>query len=246
MPVLRIDTIKYSSFWGAIEHRCPKCGEEFKEKLLSEFRKIETQNGRKNLRKDASFFEIVISYEESKDEEAIKEDIRELLFLLEEYFGVDFNQFKYTYFIHHKKGRTHVHFLFTARNKEGKKIKPKPSQFARLKEEFLENLYPEDYKNYQKIKGKRIGVYPLWAIRRLENLVKNSLEVSEFVKLCRGISIPKARFVGLVMEIKTKEDFEDVLIQLREKLEEKKLRELKLKERKTKKKEEKRTFRFRR
>jgi len=40
--------------------------------------------------------------------------------------------------------------LFTARTKEGKKIKPKPAQFAKLKDDFLRNLYPEDFKKFQK------------------------------------------------------------------------------------------------
>ena len=245
MPVLRFESIKYHSFGRAIKHRCPSCGKEKIEKILTEFRKIETQNGRKNLRKDASFYEIVISYEEYKNKEEIKEDLGYLLRLLEEHFQLDLNQTRFIYFLHHKKGHSHIHFLFTGRTKEGKKIKPKPGQFKKLKEDFLKYLYPEDWKRYKKIQNKRIGVYPLWAIRKLENLVEDSLEVSKFVKICRELSIPKARFVGLAMEIKTKEDFERFKTQLKEKLE-KKQRERELKEKQSQINEQKRSFRFRR
>lgn len=196
------------------------------EEAYGKLRKWETIGGRKNLRKNASLWEFVISWKGKKPgREAIKEGLRLLLEIRKKtkvMVGVDKPRVEvggiitgrnYYMFLHEGEANTHLHILVVPRDIYGKKVNLKPALYREIVKGFLPK---EDYERMVKAKRK-LGAYPLWAIRKIEER-RGKEFAREFVKLCRQRGITQKEFVGIVQEGEEEEVYKN-LKEVKEKLE---------------------------
>ncbi len=237
MVVVRTQRIKFLSLNRALDHRLKGVEipsgvgiKELRNILGEKLRKWETLEGKKNLRKNASLWEFVISYKGKKDKREVLRDVEKFLKILKAKTGVDldietkpFFGNKTIYlnrnwlgFLHDKGENTHIHILVIPRQSNGKKVNLKPGIYKEVLKEFLPF---SDWLRIQNTKRK-IGAYPLWVIRELEK--RHGKEwTKKFITKCRKlrISAPKLEFV---VNRKKEKELEEELNRLLEILEGKK------------------------
>ena len=150
-------------------------------KILKEvFREYESEFGRKSLRKDASLREVVMSFEEGKGVERVKEEFNKLLRVLEKELG--FIPFGLIY-LHRKEGRYHIHYLLSVKDpKTRKKVNLYRHKWFKIVEEVLD----EESKK-QLRKKQSVGNIPLWLIRKIARKVEKEVGKEEADRLSREL-----------------------------------------------------------
>lgn len=176
---------------------------ELIEALANWIKLAETDLSSKKIRKNASFKEIVIAYEDdSKEKEEIIEDFKRFL-----------NAFysEYGFYpigvlaIHEHEGRKHLHFIFSTRDlMKGKKVELKREKWFHVLEKYLgRDVYVEKILK----RAKKIGNIPLKWIKHMQQVLiaKFNVEPSEaeklakeFVRSCRKLNIPKKDIRGYI------------------------------------------------
>ena len=171
------------------------------ENLYAKLRKIETEEGKRNLRKNASLVEFVLAFDRSLDDEKLEEELKRFFSTVEEITGIPV-RWRSVYFVHEKGGRTHMHILIVPRRWDGKKVNISPGIYKRIVEEYAPHMLPV-------IKSKRVGVYPLQLIRELERR-HGKKWAKEFVHLCRKHEVKKSQFKAVVVAGKEEELYEEL------------------------------------
>jgi hypothetical protein len=211
--VVRTQRIKFGGLGKALRHRSKGLGDPDKvvELVKSHLRSWETLFGKKNLRKNASLVEFVISYETDKAEWEMIDDLERFLRIVSDITGIEVGDLKeiqpglflgknLAVFFHKKNERSHMHVLIVPRRSDGKKVNLKPAMFRQILEKFL----PREVLEKVKRTGKRIGAYPLWVYRELER--RHGEEwAKRFLKKCRQFRIPTPRLVFVVNRRREKE-----------------------------------------
>jgi len=199
--VVRVQRIKFKNLKQALRHRLKGGNEESIEKLYTKLRQIETENGKRNLRKNASLVEFVLAFEDRLSEEDLKEEIKSFFSTVEKITDIP-TSWRSVYFVHEKNGRTHVHILIVPRRWNGKKVNISPGIYKQIVQEYAPHMLGVIF-------SKRIGVYPLQLIRELER--RHGKEwAKEFVKLCRKHEVKKSHFKAVVMAHKERELYEEL------------------------------------
>jgi len=158
-----------------------------KEFLVEFIRYVESGGYTQKIRKNAVIQEVVIAYspedftnlKESEVKYLIKKDVEIFLKFFKEKFG--FKPY-YMYFIHKNDSNMyHIHLLFSLKKPN---LKTKIRWKKRTYFELLKKLASESPRVSAPHKGKNIGAYPLWIVRKLEE--KYGREITkEIVKLAR-------------------------------------------------------------
>jgi len=131
---------------------------------------VESSGHTRKIRKNAVVQELIIAY--SKDDfgnsdisdilELIRSDIKSFFLSFKEKFG--FIPFS-CYFIHENDGKYHVHILFSLKEPDLlKKVRWKKRTYFDL----IKRMSAISPRISVPHKGKNIGAYPLWLIRKLE------------------------------------------------------------------------------
>lgn len=244
MVVVRTQRIKFSSLNRALEHRLKSVEKptdieikDLRDIFSEKLRKWETLGGKKNLRKNASLLEFVISYKGKEDREKVLTDLEKFLRILKEKTGIDLGIEAKTFlgnetiylnrnwigFLHDKGENTHIHILVIPRQANGKKVNLKPGIYKEVLKEFL------PFSDWLRIKTakKKIGAYPLWVIRELEK--RHGKEwTKSFIAKCRNlrIPVPKLEFVvNRKREKELEEELNRLLIVLEEEKRQKDIRQ---------------------
>ena len=237
MVVVRTQRIKFSSLNRALEHRLKGIEKppnveikELRDIFSEKLRKWETLEGKKNLRKNASLLEFVISYKGKVEKEKVLKDLERFLRILREKTDIDLEIEAKTFFgnetiylnrnwigfLHDKGENTHIHILVIPRQSNGKKVNLKPGIYKEVLKEFL------PISDWLKIKNtkRKIGAYPLWVIRELEK--RHGKEwTKEFISKCRKLRIPSPK-LEFVVNRKREKELEEELNRLMRILEEEK------------------------
>ena len=201
--VVRVQRIKFKNLKQALRHRLKGIEnlEKEVEGLYAKLRRIETDEGKRNLRKNASLVEFVLAFDRSLNDEELDKEIERFFSTVENITKIPV-KWRSAYFVHEKGGRTHVHILIVPRRWDGKKVNISPGIYKRIVEEYAPHMLPV-------IKSKRIGVYPLQLIRELER--RHGREwAKEFVHLCRKHDVKKSQFKAVVVAGKELELYEEL------------------------------------
>ena len=150
-------------------------------KILKEvFKEYESEFGRRSLRKDASLREIIMSFEEGKGLERVKEELNNLIRVLEKELG--FVPFGLVY-LHRKEGRYHIHYLLSTKNpKTRKKVNLYRHKWFKIVEETL-----DEESRKQLRKKQKVGNIPLWLIRKIARKVEKEVGKEEADRLSREL-----------------------------------------------------------
>ena len=152
--------------------------------LINFFEYVESSGFAKKIRKNAVVQELIIAYSKddfTKDSDIlrlIKSDIKSFFLSFKEKFG--FYPFS-CYFIHKSENMYHVHILFSLKQPDlNKKIRWKKRTYFDL----IKKMSDKSPRISLPHKGKNIGAYPLWFIRKLEE--KYGREIAKkIVKIAR-------------------------------------------------------------
>jgi hypothetical protein len=149
--------------------------------LLKDLIKVwESNFGAKRLRKDAGVREIVIAFEEGKEEKEVLEEFRRFLKVLKK--EIEFIPLGVVV-IHKKEGRYHLHYIASLRDPwTRKKVNLARSRWFRILDQFLDE---ESRKRLKR--GKTIGNIPLWLIRKISRNLEEVVEKEKADKLAREL-----------------------------------------------------------
>lgn len=202
--VVRVQRVKFRNLKEALRHRLKGLTDDLErkvEELYARLRKIETDEGRRNLRRNASLVEFVIAFDRRLEGGEIDGELKRFFSAVEEVAKIPARE-KSVYFVHEKWGRTHVHVLVVPRRADGKKVNISPGVYKQIVRKYAPHMLPV-------VMGKRVGVYPLQFIRELEK--RHGTEwTKEFVRLCRRHDVKKSQFKAVVVAGKEKELFEEL------------------------------------
>ena len=187
---------------------------------------IETMYFERNLRKNASVVEFVISFSTSNVD--VEKELKRFLEVLKSQ-GIIWGGG--VVFVHRKNNRVHLHILGSffyrevIKGKEGKKelkmkkFNLKPGVFKEILKEYLP---PKDYEYMlSKVRKRKIGAYPLNVVQKFKKILKSAgIKQEEYELLMRHIrqtlKLKKYQFIELVKEFERIGEPQEVLERYRE------------------------------
>ncbi|WP_459775867.1 hypothetical protein, partial [Aquifex pyrophilus] len=97
--VVRIQRIKFKNLKLALIHRLGKNADENTvEELALYLRKLETDEGKRNLRKNASLVEFVLAFEELLNKQEIQEELDKFFYAVQKVTGIPAREKSLTFF----------------------------------------------------------------------------------------------------------------------------------------------------
>jgi len=182
-------------------------------------RLVETDVGKKKIRKNASWKEIVLSYPEEVGMEEVEADLERLLTAFREVFGFEPAG---VFAVHRHEGRVHFHYIFSTRDlKTGKKIDLKPAKWIQLVGKVVGKGVIREIEKARKRGGGRVALK--W-IRVLQVKLVQSAGVNlsseeayrlakTFVRGAKKIGLPKKEILFFIkhFEENPEENFQYLL-----------------------------------
>lgn len=165
-------------------------------------RLVETDLGKKRIRKNASWKEIVLSYPQDEDIEEVRKDLSRFLKVFEEEFGF---RPAGVFAIHRHEGRVHFHYIFSTRNlKTGKKVDLKPSKWIQVVGNVVGKGVIREIEKTRKSGGGRVALkwIRVLAVKLVQLIGLSSEEAYKqarlFVRGAKKLSIPKKEIMQFI------------------------------------------------